>query len=266
MDDRSLSTQNNIHNIIKSGHISQSVFSEAFIKCVRKEMDVEIVACYVQTGEFNTFCEGKPTNDFVDEVLVTLFVRESSLHSVQAVCKFDDIIEAIFWDTVQSIGLQWSYKRVYSQEELAYYGFANTPHWNWDLEKIPLPVHPPRKSFVVKVESLDRLSLYRILSDKITSVGKYIRQVSGCNAKVYVGFLKCPPYLATHYFVFDTQKEYDYFLSHARLDTIVADIQEFLQADDPWRVLGLWSYAPQYQVWDQFSDEDKVCLLREAHE
>lgn len=266
MDDRGLSTHNSIPNIMKSGHISQSVFSEAFIKRVRKKVGVEIVACYVQTGEFNTFHKGKPTNDFVDEVLVTLFVRESSLQAVQAVCKFDVILETIFWDTVKTIGLHWSYKRVYSQEELAYYGFANTPHWKWDLSKIPLPILPPRKNFVVKVESFDRLSLYHLLSDKVTSVGKYIRQIPGCNAKVYVGFLKCPPYLATHYIVFNTQKEYDHFLSLARLDTIVADIQEFLQADDPWRVLGIWPYCPQYQVWDQFSDEDKVCLLREAHE
>lgn len=266
MDERSLSTNSDILYIIKRGHISQSVFSEAFIKCVRKEMDVEIVACYIQTGEYNTFYEGKPTNDFVDEVLVTLFVRESSLQVIQAVCKFNDNIEAIFWKTVQSIGLQWSYKRVYPQEELAYYGFANTPRWKWDMGKIPLPVHPPRRNFAVKVESLDRLSLYHLLSDKVTSVGKYIRQVSGCNAKVYVGFLKPPPYLATHYIVFDTQKEYDHFLSLARLDTIVADIQEFLRADDPWGVLGTWSYSPQYQVWNKFSDEDKFCLLREAHE
>lgn len=137
MDDRSLSTNNDIISIIKSGHISQSVFSEAFIKRVKKEMDVEIVACYVQTGEFNTFYKGKPTNEFVDEVLVTLFVRESSLQTVQAVCKFHDNIEAIFLDTVRSIGLQWSYKRVYSTEELAYYGFINTPYCEWNMKKNP---------------------------------------------------------------------------------------------------------------------------------
>ncbi len=266
MDDRSLSTNSDIISIIKSGYILQSVFSEAFIKCVKKEMDVEIVACYVQTGEFNTFYKGKPTNEFVDEVLVTLFVRESSLQTVQAVCKFHDNIEAIFWDTVQSIGLQWSYKRVYSPEELAYYGLTNTPYWEWNMEKIPLPAHPPRKSFIVKVESFDRLSLYHILSDNVKSVGKYIRQVSGCNAKVYLGFLKISPYWATHYIVFDTQKEYYHFLSLAHLDTIVADIQKILQADDHWKVLGNLPYSPKYQVWDQFSDEDKVCLLRETHE
>ena len=76
MDDRSLSTNSDIISIIKSGYILQSVFSEAFIKCVKKEMDVEIVACYVQTGEFNTFYKGKPTNEFVDEVLNNSFFEK----------------------------------------------------------------------------------------------------------------------------------------------------------------------------------------------
>jgi hypothetical protein len=266
MDDRSLSTNSDIIYIIKSGHVTQSAFSEAFINRVGREMNVEIVACYAQTSEFNIFRKGKPTNDFVDEVLITLFVRESSRKAIQAVCKFDDAIEVIFWETAQSLGMQWSYKRVYFPEELAYYGFSNTPRWKWDMKKIPLPIHPPRKNFVLKVEDFDSLALYHMLSAKVTLVGKYIFQVSGCNAKVYVGFLKSPPYLATHYIVFDTQNEYDRFLSLASPNAINADIQKFLQPYDPWKVLDIWPYSPQYQVWSKLNDEEKVCLLREAHE
>ncbi len=266
MNDKNLSTSNDILSIIKSGHITQSPFSEAFIKAVWREMNLDLVACYVQTGELNTFSNGKPTNDFVDEVLVTFYARESAMQTVQARDGFDKEIETIFWNTVRSLGLQWSYKRVYSQEELAYYGFANSPRQQWDMDKIKKPDLPPRKSFAVKVESLDRLALYHLLSDKVAPVGKYIRQAYGCNATVYVGFLKTSPCPATHYVVFDTQKEYEHFLSLARPDTVAADIQKFLQANDPWGVLDTWPYHPQYRVWQGLSAEEKMCLLREAHD
>lgn len=266
MNGRSISTNNDIISIIKSGHASQSPFSEAFISAVKREMHVDMVACYVQTGEYNTFCKGKPTDEFVDEVLVNVYLREASLQTVQAGGGFDKAIEAIFWNTVRSIGLQWSYERTYSPEELVYYGFAKKPRAQWDIDKIPQPVLPPRKNFAVKTESFDRLALYYLLSDKVTSVGRYIRQTYGCNAKVYVGFLNAPACPATHYIIFDTQKEYEHFLSLARPDTVVADIQRRLQAYDPWGVLDTCAYCPQYRVWHQCSAEEKMSLLREAHD
>ncbi len=265
MDDKILSTSNDISCIIKNGHASQSPFSEAFIKAVERELHGEIVACYVQTGEFNIFRDGKPTKDFVDEVLVTLYARESCLKTLWARDGFDEEIQAIFWNTVQSLGLQWSYQRVYSQEELAYYGFANRSREQWETEKIPKPVFPPQKNFEVKVESFDCLALYHLLSDKVVPLGKYIRETYGCNTKVYVGFLKDSLYVATHHIVFDTQREYEHFLSLARPHAVAADIQEYLQAGDDWGVLKTFPYHPQYRVWDQLSDEEKMCLLREAY-
>ena len=265
MDDRILSTSNDIVGLIRSGKAVQSPFSEAFIKAVKRELDMDIVACYVQTGECNTFRGGKPTDDFVDEVFVTLYAREASLQIAQAREGFDAEIESIFWNTVQSLGLHLSYKRVYSPEELTYYGFAQRPRCEWDMDKIRKPVLPLRRSVAVKIENLDRLALYQLLSDTAKSVGNYIRQDYECNAKVYVGFLKTPPYIPTHYIVFDTQKEYEHFLSRVCLDTIIADIQEGLQAYDRWSVLDTWHYCPEYRLWHQLSGEDKMCLLRETH-
>ena len=265
MDDRALSTSNDISSIIKSGHIHQSPFSEAFIQAVKSRMGLDVSACYLQTGEYHRFCGGAPTDDFVHEVLVTLYVRESSLQAVQAPNEFDREIETVFWNTVRALGLQWSYQRVYSQEELAYYNFANRPRSQWDMGKFQQSTHPPRKSFAVKVESLDRAALYRLLSDNVAPVGRYIRKVSGCHAQVYVGFSKMPPYPATHYLVFETQKKYEHFLSLVRPEAIAADVQEYLQTKDPWGVLETWPYHPQFRVWHEFSDEEKMCLLREAH-
>lgn len=266
MDDRNLSTISAIPHIIRGGHISQSPFSEAFIKAVESKLNVDIVACYVQTGEFNTFSNGKPTEDFVDEVLVTFYARESSLKSIQARDSINEEIESIFWNTVQSFGLQWSYTRVYSSEELAYYGFANSPRQQWNVEKIQKPILLPRKSFVVKFESFDRLALYHLLSDKVASVGKYIRQTYGVNVKIYVGFFNYPPHIATHFIVFDTQKEYDHFLSLAHPNTVLSAIRDILKVYDCWNVLNTCSYFPQYRVWHKLSGEEKMCLMREAHD
>lgn len=266
MDDRNLSTNSAISYIIEGGHISQSPFSEAFIKAVEKKLNVDIVACYVQTGEFNTFSNGKPTKDFVDEVLVTFFARESSLKSIQVKDNINEEIEPIFWNTIQSFGLQWSYTRVYSQEELAYYGFANIPRQQWDMEKIQKPTIPPRKSFVVKFESFDRLVLYHLLSDNVASVGKYIRQAYGVNVKIYVGFLNIPSNIATHFIVFNTQREYEHFLSLAHPNTVLSAIREILKVYDCWDVLNTCAYCPQYRVWHKLSGEEKMCLLREAHD
>ena len=108
MDDQILSTNNTISNIIKGGQVSQSLFSEVFIKDVDKKFNLDIVACYVQTGEYNKFSNGKPTNDFIEEVLVTLYVRESCLKSIQSMDRFNEEIEAIFWNTIQSLKLLWS--------------------------------------------------------------------------------------------------------------------------------------------------------------
>ncbi len=261
MDDRNLSTNTTIPCIIRSGHISQSPFSETFIKAVEEKLNVDIVACYVQTGEYNTLIKGKPTEDFVDEVLVTFFVREASLHSIQV--KNHEEIEAIFWNTLRSFDLQSSFTRVYSPEELAYYGFANIPRREWDMEKVQKPPLAPRKSFAVKLESFDRLALYHLLSDKVASVGRYIRKAYEVNVKIYVGFLN---HTATHFIVFNAQKEYEYFLSLAHPDTVLSAIQDILKAQDHWNVLNTCSYCPQYRVWDQLSGEEKMCLLREAHD
>lgn len=266
MNSRSISTNNDIVSIIKSGHASQSSFSEAFISAVKREMNVDIVACYVQTGEYNTFRKGKPTDEFVDEVLVIVYLREASLQAVQAGEKFDEAVEAIFWNTVHSIGLQWSYERTYLPDELAYYGFTKIPYDQWDMDKILKPVLPPRKSFVVKIESFDQLALYHLLSDKVTSVGNCIRQTYGGNARVYVGFINRPPHMATHFIVFNTQKEYEHFLSHVHPTAVLSTIREKLKVYDYWNVLNTCSYDPQYRVWHTLSGEEKMCLLREAHD
>ena len=253
MDDKILSTNNTISNIIKGGQVSQSLFSEVFIKDVDKKFNLDIVACYVQTGEHNKFSNGKPTNDFVDEVLVPLYVRESCLKSIQSMDRFNEEIEAIFWNTIQSLKLQWSYSRVYSQEELSYYGFTNTPRQQWNVEKIQKPTALPRKNFVVKVESFDRLALYHLLSDKVASVGKYIRQTYGVNVKIYVGFLNFPSHMATHFIVFNTQKEYEHFLSLVHPNKVLSAIRENLKVYDYWDVLNTCSYCPQYRVWHKLS-------------
>lgn len=265
MDDRNLSTNSAITYIISGGPITQSPFSEVVIDAVKRSLNADIVACYVQTGEFNTFSNGKPTGNFVDEVSVTLFARESSLKALQAQDS-NEKIETIFWSTVQSFGLQWTYKRIYSQEELAYYGFANLPYQQWDMEKFQRPTISPRKSFVIKVESFDYIALYHLLSDKVKSVGRYIRRTYEVNAKVYVGFLKSPPYATTHFIVFGTQSEYEYFLSLTHPDTVLSAIREILKTYDYWDVLNTYSYCPQYRVWDKLSGEEKMCLLREAHD
>ena len=266
MEDQVLSTSSQILSIVKKGRPIQSTFSDVFIKTIEKEIHLSIIACYVQSGEFNVFYKGKPTQEFVDEVLLTIYVKEPSFLTVQKEPEFERKIEMCFWNTVQSLGIKWSYKRVYSQEELVYYGFANSPRWQWDLEKIRKPSQPPKKNFKVKIESLDRLALYHLLSEKVTHVGQYIRRVYECNVKVYVGFLDSVPYLATHYIVFDTKKEYKNFLSFAHPDTVAIDIQRCLQTDDLWDVLEIWPYRPQYYVWNELGKEKKMCLLRESHD
>ena len=237
MDDSILSTNSAISYIVKSGHISQSLFSETFIKDVDKKLNLDIVACYVQTCEYNIFSNGNPTNEFVDEVLVTLYVRESYLKSIQSKDRFNEEIEAIFWNTIQSLGVQWSYTRVFTPEELSYYGFTNIHRHKWNMEIIQKPTLSPRKSFVVKIDSFDQLALYHLLSDHVASVGTYIRQTYEVNVKIYVGFLNFPPPIATHYIVFGTQKEYEHFLSLTHPNTVLSDILENLKAYDYWDVL-----------------------------
>lgn len=264
MNDRNLSTPQAIADIIKTQDISQSSFSEAFIRNAKDKLYADIVACYVQSGEYNLFKKGKPTDDFADEVLLNLYVRESSLKTLQSDGAYAKI-EKIFWDTVQSLDLQWSYTREYLPEELAYYGYANTPYRQWDMEKFKNPTRQPQKKFVVLVNSFDSLALYYLLSEKVVLVSRYIRQTYECNVKVYVGFSKLPPHYAMHFIVFDTQMEYEHFLSMTCLDEISNAIRECLRVHDRWNVMDSCGYRPQYRVWSTFSGEERMCLLREAH-
>lgn len=262
MNDITLSTSSTLPYIIKSGHVSQSPFSEAFIKTIEERLKINVVACYIQIEEYLTFRKGKPTGDFVDDVVVFLHVRESSLNVIQARDGASEEIEAIFWSTFRSLGLQCSYQRVYTPEELKYYGFLNKPREQWDMDKVQKPTSPPQKRFFVKIESFDQLALYHLLSDRAQIVRNYMCKTYGVNVKVYVGFSKASPYTARHVIAFGTQTEYDQFLSRVCSETVRSGIREVLKRYDLWDVLSTCGYHPQYRVWTKLSGEEKMCLLR----
>ena len=275
-------TLTDIVTIIHSGKAEQNPVSMAFIKTVRQEFGLDIIACYANSNEHIVIPDSphkrhlrltrKKINyeyllkhpEFIRELYVTLYLNHSQ-HYCEKYIPSDTKTKLLqtFIQTLQQFGIRIPYTRMLTAEESQIYGFSGKKAEERDDSKIVMPQQIPPEKHFLEIESFPGLALWHIYSESCGAIQRYLREQAGYpSVKVFCQW-DTQQMQETLWICFSFSWEKDEFLSRSDAEEIRQTCIQKIKKHDMWNLVTEQTYHPIYIVWNELSDEERFHFMYE---
>lgn len=260
-------TISSIQDIISSGEVIHSALAETFISKVSCEVGISILACYMDSslqlllpaGDSSRIKWKKICADpqFVNYLSLTVYTRANVDKGILRKKDTEEKIASVFLDTVRAEGQKIEYPRTHLPDEMAFYGWQNTPRNEWDESKIIRPIDTPLSRIKITLENISELAMWHYLSGSLKSINR-LEIVERIGAKVYCGwddrssvtlFVILPDHVAEE-------------LTEEVKKACAQDIFSIITAKDQLEIWKSNTFSPVFTSWNLLSEEQRFNLLR----
>ena len=250
--------------VLRTGKAEHSQLAERVINILKYDYNIHVSACYIQTDTKllippNTSIKNitqARRYEFIKEAILTFYIN--SVHSVivSSDSELKQLLHDVFFRALCESGLSLNYERVYSPEEMRYYGWNNTTISEWNTDNI-IPLKPATKNAeVTNIEFIDRLALWNYMSNALNKANT-CNVVEQIGAKVFVSFDNGIPV-------------YIIVIPNDRYPSINSDLaKEFsvhmisvLKQSDVWDVITPGSMTPIITTWNRLTPEQRFSISK----
>jgi hypothetical protein len=257
-------TKNSITDIILTGSISNSELAETFIRHVKEIYKITIAACYCDTSKTILFPEKLKKTDkissgdlrWVNNMSLHIFTKN---HVSTDDCLKKSLLNA-FEYCVRSSGSVIDYSRVYTPEEIKYYGWNKKRFSEWDFSKIVIPCGTPIERKTVDVESFDDYVIWHCMSYSLERLNK-LKSISSIYGKVYCGWDNNIKSMNLFIVVPENNlKKLDKTLKQEITD----DCFSVVSSKDKFDIIGHIKFQPHFTTWSCLPDELRFAFSRDG--
>ena len=274
-------TKKDIVSVIHTGRVEQPPVASSFIEAVKRELEIVVVACYVQSyermvipdepegGRFFRFPFRKvkpllPEHpEFERRMELTIYLDaplKSCRQQMTRMVKKQMI--ALFLQTLAEHGITVPYPRLLTNAEFEAYGFNGKRPEERDNGVIVQPVEPVPERYDLTYDSFPGLVFWNVYSDSCGGIQCYLRERKEYpSIRVYCQWDKAQEQ-ETIWLCFSFRWEIEQFLSRPDAAEIRADCLKIIARHDPWGFVTNANYHPILKVWNELSEDTQLCLLR----
>lgn len=250
--------------VLRTGKAEHSQLAERVINILKHDYNIHVSACYIQTDTKLLITPNTSLKSitkahrckFIKETILAFYIN--SKHSVisSSDTELKQLLHDTFFRTLRESGLSLNYERVYSPEEMRYYGWNNTPRSEWNTDNI-IPLKPAAQNVeVTNIEFIDRLVLWNYMSDALNKANacKVVEQIG---AKVFVSFDNGIPV----YIIVIPNDCYPSINSDLAKEFSV-HMMSVLKQSDVWDVITPDSMTPIITTWNRLSPEQRFSISK----
>lgn len=266
-------TKSEIPHIISTGKAEHSPVAQQFIAEAKKQYGVDIVACYLNTFQMmNVEDESvwqyigfkkhemiKKASQFTNYFQLTLYYRDFESSSDDFKERYGDDLLRLLKSILPENGCSVEYRRVFSNEELHYYGFFGKKPDKRDNSKIIYPDTPVLCEDSIHAESFDKLALWHITSYAAPVLNRSII-VKSIGAKVYAGWYD-EGATSTLYVVLPENGSVGEFTKKMLKREMLMRLHSF----DKFGVVKDSDFKPVFAMWSELSENLRFSLSRESN-
>lgn len=256
-----------IEDVLRTGRAEQSPLAARFIAAARQTFGICVEACYLQASthlllppgqSIAGLRRGKP--QFVEEDILSFYLHAGRSGSAAVDDALQEELFALFTGLLADSGEQPAYPRLYLPEEMAEYGWNNTPRDRWDMSRVIPCTGSAEKRHAVTVEYIDRLALWHVLSRSLPALNQ-LASVRGIGGKVCCGWDAARGGMAC-YVIVSPYTLYETNLCRFPAK-FAAEACQHLAPRDKWDVITPAALTPIVTTWEALTPDQRFALSRE---
>ncbi len=260
-------TKTDIVQIVNWGEAEHSQVALDFMAEVKKQLGIDIVACYCDSGQEVLFDDPSCATQVIDPAnarLVNLLFINMYLRGFgnpdDLIKRYNDDILRIFKNAVAANGEQIDYPRFYSPEETRYYGWNKSVKGKCDMSKVIRPAGPATDKCYISAESFDSLALWHYLSREMKNFNALPEVIAVCG-NIYYGWSQ--RYDRPAAFVILPESRFHSITANEK-KAIIAEFLKHLHVIDKCNIVRADEFLTVFTTWDALSDEQKFAFARDC--
>ena len=238
--------------------IQQSPLAKKIISSVKNELDIDVLACYVNSmrqGEWNRkyscryAIQKKKHYSVADILYIDIYYKG---HSSQDLVTQKNILN-IFLREFNNFDIKIEYPRIFFPDEVEYYKsiFSSFDEENNIIELVP-EKDIDKKSFI-RLHSFENEITSLILWHTIPQVENFIKRIFGVNVYVLLSYEKkqIVPYHKICFVSYVDKKNFESY----NQEEVICKLTNFIKHYDVWNLIQ--EYKPVFCCWSEVSKKEK---------